>query len=130
MDGTTSKKVAPIACTLGPLDFVDRLAWIADLTRDGLREYTRRDLTLELRYAPDVVERVRELVRREQACCAFLTFELHEEPGEVRLDITAPEEAGVAVGALFDHFVGARGASSVMLRLIARVAARAARILR
>ena len=83
----------PIACTLAPGEFIDRLKWIADLTKDALRSRKRRDLELTLRYAPEAVERVRELVRRERACCGFLTFELHESQTEIRLTIRAPEEA-------------------------------------
>jgi len=37
-------------------------------------------------------------MRQEQACCAFLTFEMHEEPDAVTLTIKAPEEARATVG--------------------------------
>ena len=42
------------------------------------------------RYAPQAVQQVAELIRQEQACCAFLTFEMHEAPDAVTLTITAP----------------------------------------
>jgi hypothetical protein len=96
---------APIACTLAPGDFKDRLAWIASLTRDALRTYQRHDLSLILSYAPDAADRVREMVRREQECCSFLTFDLREEPHEVRLTITSPDEAREAADMLFEQFV-------------------------
>jgi len=95
----------PIACTLTLGEFRDRFRWIAKLAKDALHTYERRDLELTLRYTPDAVGRVRELVRREQACCGFLTFELHESPKEVRLTIRAPEEARLAVNTIFAHFV-------------------------
>ena len=95
----------PIACTLTPGDFNSRLAWIAELTRDALREHRRDDLVLQLTYAPEAAHRVREMVRREQACCAFLTFDLREEPDAVRLIITAPEDARAAADTLFEQFV-------------------------
>jgi hypothetical protein len=32
---------------------------------------------------PCSMQHVRNLTRQEQACCAFLTFEIHEQPDEV-----------------------------------------------
>jgi hypothetical protein len=101
-----SHEPAPIACTLRPGEFLDRLRWINELAEDALHTRERRDLELELRYAPEAAERVRELVRREQACCEFLTFDLHESPTEVRLIIRAPEEARLAANTIFAAFVG------------------------
>jgi hypothetical protein len=97
----------PIACTLTGGDFRDRLAWIATLTRDALRNYDRDSLTLHLRYAPEAASRVRDMVRKEHACCAFLTFEMHEHPDEVQLTIRAPEDARANANALFEPFIAA-----------------------
>jgi hypothetical protein len=55
------------------------------------------------------VQQVGELMRQEQACCAFLTFEMHEKPDAVTLTIKAPEEAGATVGALFEPILPAEG---------------------
>lgn len=96
---------APIACTLNPGDYKTRLAWIADLARDALRSQTRCDLQLELTYSVDAVQRVREMVRKEQDCCAFLTFHLEERPDEIRLTIKAPESARGAADMLFAQFL-------------------------
>jgi len=52
----------PIACTLSASDYRRRLAEIAALSRDALRHVQRRGLTLDLRYAPEAVARVRQLV--------------------------------------------------------------------
>jgi hypothetical protein len=101
----TIPEAAPIACALGPGEYKERLDWIAALARDALRGHMRRDLTLELRYAREAAGRVREMVRQEQACCPFLMFDLCEEPEEIRLTISAPEEARCAADALFEHFV-------------------------
>lgn len=101
----TIVEASPIACTLAPGAFKDRLAWIAALNREALRKYQRRDLVLELTYAPEARERVHEMVRNEQACCAFLAFELHEAGNEIRLTVTAPETAREAADALFEQFV-------------------------
>ena len=97
--------VSPIACTLAPGAFKDRLAWMAALNKDALRKYARRDLVLELSYALEARERVHEMVRNEQACCTFLAFELHETGNEIRLTITAPERAREAADELFEQFV-------------------------
>jgi hypothetical protein len=96
---------APIACTLQPADYKDRLAWIAELARDGLLGASREDLRFDLKYSASVADRVRELVRREQQCCAFLNFELSEVDEGVHLTITAPERARDVADALFEQFV-------------------------
>ena len=101
----TIVEASPIACTLRLGEFKDRLAWIAALNKDALRKYERRDLVLELSYAPEAREHVHEMVRNEQACCAFLAFELHETGNEIRLTVTAPETARGAADALFEQFV-------------------------
>jgi hypothetical protein len=95
----------PIACTLTAGDLRDRLAWIATLNRDALRGYDHADLTLRLRYNPQAMQQVRELMRQEQACCAFLTFEMHEQTDAVTLTIKAPEAARSMVDALFEAFL-------------------------
>jgi len=101
------REEAPIACTLQPGNYRERLAWIAELARDGLLGAAREDLRVELRYAPSVADRVREMVGKEQECCAFLTFELTETDENVRLTITAPEGARDVADALFEQFVPA-----------------------
>ena len=103
-----SSSGAPIACTLQPGAYRERLAWIAGLARDGLLGVSRDDLRLELTYAPHVADRVREMVGKEQRCCAFLDFELDETDAGIRLTITAPERARDVADALFEPFVPAR----------------------
>ncbi len=95
----------PIACTLNGEEYRDRLTWIADLARDALQSHRRDDFALHLRYLPAAVHRVQEMVRKEAACCAFLTFEMHEQSDAVLLTIKAPEAAREVAGALFDHFL-------------------------
>jgi hypothetical protein len=96
---------SPIACTLQAGNYQERLAWIAELARDGLRGVNREDLRLELTYAPGVAGRVREMVDKEQKCCGFWDFELIETGADVRLTITAPERAREVADALFEQFV-------------------------
>jgi hypothetical protein len=103
----TTRDAAAIACTLAPDEFKERLAWIDALARDALRSHLRRDLVLDLRYIPEARDRVREMIRNEQVCCPFLTFDLREEPDEIRLTITAPETAREAADMLFGQFIAA-----------------------
>ena len=101
---------APVACTLGAGEYADRLAWIAELNRTALRSQRQDGLVLVLDYATAAASRVRELVAREQACCAFLAFRSEETPHAVRLTVTAPAEAGEALGVVFAPFLaGAHG---------------------
>jgi hypothetical protein len=95
----------PIACTLTAENFKDRMAWIGELTRDALRSHERQDLVLDLRYASEAADRVREMVRKEQECCAFLAFVIGEGPDDIRVTITAPEAARKAADELFEQFV-------------------------
>ena len=95
---------APVACTLGAGDFRARLDWIAELNKAALRQHLREDLRLELTYAAEARTQVLEMVRREQECCAFLTFQVRDEPGLVRVTIVAPEAAREAAETVFEPF--------------------------
>lgn len=108
----TMTEASPIACTLAPGAFKDRLAWIGALTRDALRSHERRNLALELRYGLEARDRVREMVGNERACCSFLTFDLRETADEIQLTITAPEAAREAAGILFEQFVAGAATES------------------
>jgi len=83
----------PIACTLAPDDHAERLAWIADLNRASLRSHRQHGVTLELMYDPAASGQVRELVRREEACCGFLRFSINETSDTLHLLIEAPTAA-------------------------------------
>ncbi len=96
----------PIACTLSPTEYRDRLADIAALSREALRHVERRGLTLELRYGSEAATRVRQLVEQERKCCPFLKFELHEGTDEVCLVVTAPPAAAEAVPELLAELTG------------------------
>src|SRR5215469_10724098 len=103
----TADQQQPIACTLSGEARQDRRAWIAALVRDALRGSERNDLTLRLRFAPEAVQRVQDMVRKEQACCSFLAFEMEKRAHEIRLIIRAPEAARAAADVLFAEFVAA-----------------------
>jgi hypothetical protein len=94
----------PIACSLEAGDFTRRLAWIAALNARALRGVRRAGLRLELTFAPEARDDVLIMVRGEQACCAFLTFEISETAEAVRVVITAPEGAREAIDDVFAPF--------------------------
>lgn len=93
-----------IACTLQADDFRGRTAWIRGIAERHLRKSMRSPLTLYLVYGPEAADDVREMVRKESECCAFLRFDLSVANDEVHLLITAPEAAREAADTLFDHF--------------------------
>jgi hypothetical protein len=95
------KQEAPIACTLDAGEFKAGTELIRTVTSRHLRHATRTALRLSLTYAPEAHSEVRKLVRMEQACCAFLTFDLTHDASGVFLTITAPE---AAADDLFAHF--------------------------
>jgi hypothetical protein len=97
-------ETSPIACTLSPGAYGERVAWIQNLARDALISARRDDLVLHLSYAAHAAPRVREMVEKEKACCAFLTFAFSGDVAGIHLKITAPEEAREAADVLFAHF--------------------------
>lgn len=104
---------APIACTLTARDLKARLTLIGKLNRDALRGHERSDLTLVLRYDRAAADRVHEMVRREQECCAFLDFEISEQADVLSVRIVAPDRARPASEALYEQFLtGLTAASS------------------
>ncbi|HEU4693188.1 MAG TPA: hypothetical protein VFS23_32720 [Vicinamibacterales bacterium] len=107
----TNLKSLAIACTLTAGDLQKRLAQIRKLTAEALLGHDRNGLVLALRYAPEAVEGVRAMVASEQHCCAFLNFEVREQPDVVHVTITAPENAREAADELFEQFIAADGAN-------------------
>ena len=70
-----------------------RVSEFDDLFRAALRSLERSELTrlaLTLASAPDRVETVRDLTRRETECCSFFTFRLTEQPDLLLPQITVP----------------------------------------
>ena len=95
---------APIACTLDAGDYKSRLAWIAALNAEALRDERLDGPRLELTYAAGARERVLQMVRQEQACCGFLGFEVREDAEAIRVTIEAPEGVRDAIETVFAPF--------------------------
>ena len=103
----TLAEAAPIACTLNAAEFRSRRSKLADLNRTALESYCLDDLRLELRYAVEARTQVLEMVRAEQTCCAFLTFEVREDHGALRVIVEAPERARDVAASVFETFYAA-----------------------
>jgi hypothetical protein len=94
----------PIACTLSPDGLNARLALIDSLAADGLlgRSSTAGGVRVRLRDTPDIEQRTRELVAAESRCCAFLTFDLGRDAGELVLDISGSADARGLIERFFE----------------------------
>jgi hypothetical protein len=92
-----SPETPSISCTLASPELQARLEWIARLNAQALCEHHRNDLRLELIYASDAVESVREMAERERLCCAFLNISIHAEQDSVTVTIEVPEQGRAVV---------------------------------
>ncbi|HEY2472480.1 MAG TPA: hypothetical protein VGI45_32145 [Terracidiphilus sp.] len=75
---------------------------IAELNAAALQDWHSVDLRLELVYAPEAEEQVREMVRYERECCAFLSFEVQEDQNCLRVIVQAPDAARDAAEFIFE----------------------------
>ncbi len=92
----------PLACTLTAVDQKTRLEEWRALRRDGLIDETREGLewTSQWRADEDVRTRLEALIAAEEACCSFLTFEVDDAGGVIRLRTLFPPGADGLMGAL------------------------------
>ena len=97
----------PIACTLSAAERLARLQEIEALGRDALIG-TGADGALRFRNDPAIRARLAAIAAAESQCCPFLDLELSAGHAELRLAITAPEEAEPAARELADTFARAR----------------------
>ena len=89
----------PIACTLHPNEYAGRLedfrqGVFAHLVGMERPEPTRLRLLLAGDADP---EAVRELLVREQGCCAFMSFTITASGGQLAADLQVPAEAAPAL---------------------------------
>jgi DNA-binding transcriptional MerR regulator len=90
----TAEEPVVVACTLIPGERLERAAEFAALS-DHVAAWARDDTSLRLRFPArdDFEVQIRELMAREQVCCAFLLFTLRRSDGELCWDIEAPDAA-------------------------------------
>ena len=95
---------APIASTLSDNHFKNRADWIAYLSARALKSARRHDVRLELAYDPEPNSGVRLMIEQEQACCAFLRFEMFESAAAAKVNICIPESARETADLIFEKF--------------------------
>lgn len=103
----------PIACSLNETNLAARVAEIADLGREALRDARITGPHAELRFAASesVRARVDAIVAAESQCCAFLTMRAIDDDGAILLTIDGPEGAEPVVQELVGAFRGEPQAS-------------------
>lgn len=93
-----------VARTLDAEAWHGHLEWIAGLNRAALIAARREGRSLVLAYRPEHAAIVRELVRRERRCCAFLSFDFKEAAAAVALVIGVPERVSDDIETILEPF--------------------------
>src|SRR3954469_17476204 len=96
----------PLACSLNGAEARDRLLQMAAVGEACLLDIKANTTTSRLRFRPEVRERLQSIVAAEAECCPFLSLDLSEEPGAVRLTIAAPAGAAPTLEGLVAAFRG------------------------
>jgi hypothetical protein len=89
----------PLACSLETSALEERLERWRRLNEAKLlgAQRDRAGVTLRYRADGDAEVELRELIRLEGECCAFLNMTLRREGGDLRLDVSGPPEAAEVV---------------------------------
>jgi hypothetical protein len=92
----TTNSPLEIACSLTPGDYAQRLREFRQLfatsLRESRREPTRLHLVLDAAIAGE--DQVKDLLRREQECCPFFSFNVDASAQTVRVEAAVPDGAG------------------------------------
>jgi hypothetical protein len=108
----SAKPPEPALTCLGGADEVAGIAGLlALLAGKALRppERTATGYRLHLPCAPEVDSALQEFMRRDKACCPFLTFKIEKRPERVQLDVSGPEGADRLLDACVEFARAARG---------------------
>jgi hypothetical protein len=89
----------PLACSLDAAAFAEREARWRALSARALVGRERLAEGVRLRYRAGAAEELRELVRLEGECCAFLDLRLAESAEHITLEVSGPPEAAEIVEA-------------------------------
>ena len=97
----TTGRDLPLACTLEGAAFAERRARWGALSQRALAGRERMPGGVRLRYRaePGVGDELRELVRLEGDCCAFLEMRLRDDGAGLVLEVSGPPEAAEVVEA-------------------------------
>ena len=96
----------PLACSLRGAELRDRLGQMAAVGEAGLLAFEADSTSATLRFRPEVREGLDAIVAAEAECCPFLSLDLADEPGAVRLTISAPADAAPVLQELVAAFRG------------------------
>ena len=84
----------------------ERLGQMAAVGEAGLLAVDADSASATLRFRPEVRGRLAAIVAAEAECCPFLSLDLADEPGAVRLTISAPAGAAPVLQELVAAFRG------------------------
>jgi hypothetical protein len=95
----------PLACSLDAKSLEERLA---EMRAVGDEAFLGMQPNGDLRFRATEAarERLERIVAAEAECCAFLSFDLRDENGELRLTIGAPDGAEPVAAGLVQAFAG------------------------
>ena len=96
----------PIACSLSAADYRERLDEIAEVGSLIDVEERPHESVLRFQNSPSALDRLREIVSKEAACCAFLSLALRASDSEVVLTVRGPAGARPVVSDLIRSFRG------------------------
>ena len=98
----------PIVCSLDADQLEQRLAEIGAVGADFLRNVQSFPGEAILRFAAgeETRERLEAIVAAEARCCAFMSFDLDDEPGAIVMRISAPGGAELVLDDLVGAFRG------------------------
>jgi hypothetical protein len=94
----------PVACSLGQADLAQRAQRWKALAASSLTDLSQTGSGLRLAFGngPGVADELQELVALERECCAFATWFVRQDGGEVVLEVSGDsEEAAGAVRSMF-----------------------------
>ena len=94
---------APIACTLTPGQYQERVSDLAALGARALLGHEPIDGGERLTFTdtPGVERELRDAIAAEASCCSFLTMRLWRGPHALVLDVTGPDQARPIIAQLF-----------------------------
>lgn len=95
----------PIGCSLKATALEERLKEMRAVGREAFLG-AEPSGTLRFRASPAVHQQLERLVAAEAECCPFLGLVLHEQDGEIRLTVSAPEGAEPVAAGLVEAFSG------------------------
>jgi hypothetical protein len=93
----------PIACTLEPGRYADRIGELTALAARALRsrEQTAGGERLVFTDTPETERELRAVIAAEASCCAFLRLDLARSDDGLVLDIAGPHEARPIIAGMF-----------------------------